>query len=98
MGLAEGDGFNLVINATSLGHHGLVPPLPKTLFAPHSLCYDLNYFKASLPLKSHCEKIGQPFVGGLGMLVEQAAKSFSIWTGKQPDTGVVIDACQRNAG
>jgi len=91
-------GFNLVINATSLGHHGLAPPLSNALFAPNSLCYDLNYFKASLPLKYHCEKINQPYVDGLGMLVEQAARSFFIWTGKQPETSGVIDTCQKDTG
>jgi len=97
MGSPGHGGFDLVINATSLGHHGQAPALVKTLFAPAALCYDLNYFNASLPLKNRCEEIGQAYVDGLGMLVEQAAKSFNIWTGKQPQTSVVIDACKRDA-
>jgi shikimate dehydrogenase len=90
--------FNLVINATSLGHQGEAPPLNASSFAEGGLCYDLNYFKASLPLKKHCEDIRQPYIDGLGMLVEQAAKSFFIWTSKTPETGAVIEACRRDAG
>ncbi len=90
--------FNLVINATSLGHQGEAPPLNASSFAEDGLCYDLNYFKASLPLKKHCEDIRQPYIDGLGMLVEQAAKSFFIWTSKIPETGAVIEACRRDAG
>ena len=86
--------FNLVINATSLGHQGEAPPLVSSIFAPGALCYDLNYYKASQPLKLLCETMGQPYIDGLGMLVEQAAKSFNIWTGKQPQCGPVIDACR----
>jgi len=93
--LSQQGSFNLVINATSLGHLGEAPPLPASSFAPDGLCYDLNYFKASLPLKKHCENIRKPYVDGLGMLVEQAAKSFFIWTGKQAHTGAVIDECQQ---
>jgi len=96
--LSQQGAFNLVINATSLGHHGEAAPVMASSFAKGGLCYDLNYFRASLPLKKHCEKMAQPYIDGLGMLVEQAAKSFSIWTGKQPETGVVIDKCRRLAG
>jgi shikimate dehydrogenase len=90
--------FDLVINATSLGHGGKAPPLSASSFAAGSLCYDLNYFRASLPLKKRCEEMGQAYMDGLGMLVEQAAESFHIWTGKRPDTGAVIDACRRDTG
>jgi len=89
--------FNLVINATSLGHRGEAPPLNASSFAPGGICYDMNYFKASLPLKSHCETIRQHYIDGLGMLVEQAAKSFSIWTSKTPETRDAIEACRRKA-
>jgi shikimate dehydrogenase len=87
-------GFDLVINATSLGHHGEAPELNKSLFAPGAVCYDLNYYKASLPLRQLCEELGQTYVDGLGMLVEQAAASFYIWTGKQADSRAVIQACR----
>jgi shikimate dehydrogenase len=86
--------FGLVINATSLGHQGMAPELPESLFAPGSVCYDLNYFEASLPLESLCEKLGQRYIDGLGMLVEQAARSFYIWTGLEPETTAVVDACR----
>ena len=86
--------FDLVINATSLGHLGKAPPLAASVFSPGALCYDMNYFKASLPLRNLCADINQPYLDGLGMLVEQAAKSFLIWTAKRPRTRVVIDACR----
>jgi shikimate dehydrogenase len=86
--------FGLVINATSLGHQGMAPELPETLFAHGSVCYDLNYFEASLPLEILCEKLGQRYIDGLGMLVEQAARSFYIWTGLKPETAAVVDACR----
>lgn len=89
---SQGD-FSLVINATSLGHQGQAPPLPASVFADGSVCYDLNYFKAALALENLCREMGQRYIDGLGMLVEQAAKSFHIWTGLKPDTSAVIIAC-----
>ena len=96
--LSERDRFNLVINATSVGHEGGAPPLTRDLFAAGAICYDLNYSKASEPLKKYCAEMRQPYIDGLGMLVEQAAKSFQIWTGKRPDSRAVIDACRRESG
>jgi len=96
MDLLKHGSFDLVINATSLGHHGEAPRLTRDLFASDAWCYDLNYFKASQPLKKYCGEMGQPYIDGLGMLVEQAARSFQIWTGKKPDSRAVIEACKRN--
>ena len=87
--------FDLVINATSLGHQGEAPPLAIASVAPGGLCYDLNYFKASLPLKKYCDELGITYFDGLGMLVGQAAESFAIWTGKHPETRAVIEALRR---
>ncbi len=87
-------GFNLIINATSLGHLGHAPPLVPSLFVPAAVCYDLNYHKASHPLKKLCADMARSYIDGLGMLVEQAAKSFCLWTGKQPDSRAIIAACK----
>jgi len=85
--------FNLIINATSLGHEGEPPALTGSLFAPGALCYDLNYFKAALPLKRLCEQLGERYSDGLGMLVGQAARSFHLWTGFEPKIRSVIQEC-----
>jgi len=86
--------FDLLINATSLGHQGEAPLLTQSLFAGGSCLYDLNYFKASLPLKKLCDEMDQTYIDGLGMLVEQAARSFYIWTGSKPETHPVIGSCR----
>jgi len=89
-------GFDLVINATSLGHAGLCPALPDSLFSPGSLCYDLNYGKPSEPLKKQCEARGIPYRDGLGMLVDQAAISFELWTGCAPDRNAVLQGLRKD--
>ena len=94
--LLQHGNFNLVINATSLGHQGEAPPLTGELFAPDAVCYDLNYFKASEPLQEYCAELRKPYIDGLGMLVEQAAESFHIWTGERPESKPVIEACRKD--
>jgi shikimate dehydrogenase len=55
------------------------------------LCYDLNYGAAALPLQQTCAARNIAYVNGLGMLVNQAALSFELWTGRLPDPGAVLD-------
>ncbi|TFE66104.1 shikimate dehydrogenase [Methylacidiphilum sp. Yel] len=45
------------------------------------LLYDLLYFPNPTPLESIAKKLGCKALNGLGMLIEQGALSFSIWTG-----------------
>ena len=84
------DPFDLVINATSLGHDNKHPGLPLSMFHPGSLCYDLNYGAVAEPLRNFCLEAEIRFQDGLGMLVEQAALSFELWTGRIPDTEPVL--------
>ncbi len=84
--------FDLVINATSAGHHGHNPVLTGNLFGPQSLCYDLSYGAAHNSTRAWCQENGIQCHDGLGMLVEQAADSFQIWTGFTPDTKPVHQA------
>ena len=85
------DPFDLVINATSLGHDGSHPGLPLSMFHPESLCYDLNYGAVAEPLRKFCLEAKIRYQDGLGMLVEQAALSFELWTGRMPDTKPVLE-------
>lgn len=84
--------FDLVINATSLGHRGRAPELPASLFTDKTLCYDMNYGTAATPLARLCNERGIRYSDGLGMLVGQAALSFRLWTGESPDPAPVLAA------
>jgi shikimate dehydrogenase len=83
--------FDLVINATSAGHSGGLPAITAGLFSAGAACYDLNYGGAHEGLGTWCARRGIPCFGGLGMLVEQAAEGFGLWTGFEPRTRPVID-------
>lgn len=88
-GLA-GEQFDIVINATSAGLSGEMPPLPPGIFAPGALAYDMVYGRDT-PFLAFARKEGATrAVDGLGMLVEQAAESFYIWRGVRPRTAPVI--------
>ncbi len=85
-----GRAFDLVINATSAGLTGVLPPLPHTLFAPGALAYDMVYGRPT-PFLEFAKTQGVRTADGLGMLVEQAAESFFIWRGVRPETAPVIE-------
>ncbi len=87
--------FDLLVNATSLGHQGIAPDLANACFTTSSFCYDLNYGKAARAWESVCTQRGRHYSDGLGMLVEQAALSFELWTGYGPDTGEVLAALRK---
>lgn len=93
----KGERFDLIINATSAGHHGEVPRLPAGLLDAGGACYDLSYGKAFEPFRAWAQSQGARTVAdGLGMLVEQAAAAFELWLGKRPVTAPAIAALQRD--
>ncbi len=84
-------GFDLVINATSLGLTSELPPLEKNVLAPGCCCYDMMYGIGDTGFVQWAKENGAALaLDGIGMLVEQAAESFSIWHKGQTDTGAVI--------
>jgi len=82
--------FDLLINTTSAGHQGQCPAIFPELLSPDALLYDLNYGSAAEPLKNWCNDNNIRYRDGLGMLVEQAALAFTLWTGKSPETQTVL--------
>ena len=91
--------FDIVINSTSAGIAGEVPPLPEGLFAAGALAYDMMYGKGKGKgagadrtaflawARTHGASAG---ADGLGMLVEQAAEAFHVWRGVRPATAPVL--------
>lgn len=91
--MALPDNFDLVINATSAGLTGEIPPLPAHIFGPDAFAYDMMYGSKPTLFMDYALALGaQSAADGLGMLVEQAAESFHDWRGVRPKTASVIEA------
>jgi len=86
----EGKSFDVVVNATSSSLADELPPLPKVVFKPKSLAYDMMYGKQTPFLKFAAEQGAGRCADGLGMLVEQAAEAFFKWREVRPDTSPVL--------
>lgn len=88
-----GQEFDVIIDATSFANEDL--SIPDSLAISHdSLCYDLKYLpnNEATVLMKWAKSIGcKNTHDGLGMLVEQAAESFRLWTGHMPDPRPVIN-------
>lgn len=83
--------FDLIINATSAGLAGEVPPFPASIVSPDVTCYDLSYAMKPTPFLAWALEAGATRAHqGWGMLVEQAAASFRVWRGVRPDTQAVL--------
>ncbi len=76
--------INLIINATPVGMFPEISksPWPTGMpFPEKSFVYDLIYNPPESRLLRESRSAGLPCANGLGMLVEQAAKAFELWTG-----------------
>ena len=84
--------FDLIINGTSAGLQGDLPPLPNSLINPEAatVCYDMLYGAEPTPFMQWATERGALVSDGLGMLVGQAAESFALWRGVRPETASVI--------
>ena len=88
--------FDIVINATAASLQGDLPPLPDTLLNDSASCYDMMYSAKPTPFMIWAtEHKAEKVLDGLGMLVEQAAESFSLWRGVKPETKPVIEKLRK---
>jgi shikimate dehydrogenase len=83
-GAVDTASFAVIVNATPLGMSGgdPLPDDPEALRAGQAVV-DLVYRPADTPLLTAARARGATAVNGLGMLLHQAARSFTLWTGHE---------------
>lgn len=83
---------DIIINGTSASLSGELPPLANTLVkADHTVCYDMMYSKQATVFNQWAQQQGAArTLDGLGMLVEQAAEAFYLWTAVRPNPAPVL--------
>ena len=84
--------FNLLVNTTPIGMAPNIDqsPLPSNLaLSSNTLIYDLVYNPSETKLVKDARAKGLFAVDGIGMLIEQAALSFEIWTGHNPSRAIM---------
>jgi shikimate dehydrogenase len=85
----------LIINATPVGMTPNIDqsPLPENLSLPlNAFIYDLVYNPNETKLVKDARSQGLSATTGLGMLIEQAALAFEIWTGHNPPRNILFES------
>lgn len=80
--------FDVVINSTAASMTGNVPEIESDKLSKLSVAYDMYYSEKKTSFNQWMEtNFATPkTIDGRGMLIEQAAESFNVWTGQRPDT------------
>jgi shikimate dehydrogenase len=91
--------YDLLVNTPPLG---MMPdiqqsPLPEDIIlSEHTIIYDLVYNPRETILVKNTRMQGLAATTGLGMLIEQAALSFEIWTGCDPSREIMRAAIEQS--
>ncbi len=86
--------LQLLVNATPVGMTPNInqSPWPGNLPFPNAAIYDLVYNPRETKLVKDARSLGLPATTGLGMLIEQAALAFEIWTGHNPPRNILFES------
>ncbi len=88
---------DLLINATSSGLKLTdKPPVTWSALRKGLLVYDMIYNPPITPLLKEAKKAGAICANGLGMLLHQGARAFTIWTGKKAPLTVMRNALSKS--
>jgi shikimate dehydrogenase len=90
--LADAD---VLVNATSVGLRSWDVPIRTEMISPTSLVVDIVYNPLRTALLTGAERQGARVLGGLGMLVFQAAAAFELWTGVPAPVAAMRSAAEK---
>lgn len=86
---------SVVVNATPVGMED--ESLPPRVIELAGALIDMAYGLNQTPSVATARRLGLPVVDGLGLLVEQAADSFRLWSGLQPPVRVMTEAARNSS-
>lgn len=88
--------FDLIVNGSSASLSGAIPPIDAAMLDAETVVYDMMYADQLTVFNRWALDHGvKQAIDGLGMLVEQAAEAFYLWTGCRPDTVEVIKSLRK---
>jgi 3-dehydroquinate dehydratase/shikimate dehydrogenase len=90
--------FDFVINATPMGTRGVheaETPATAVQLRGARLAYDLVYNPSETLFLKEARAAGCDTIGGLAMLVSQAAEQFKLWTGAEAPVSAMREAAER---
>ena len=92
---------SIIINATSLGMHGDVSPLPAEILARFdaetTFVYDMIYNPTQTYLLIQASLMGLRTANGLSMLLHQGALAFSLWTDRPAPLSIMRESLMERA-
>lgn len=88
--------YRLLVNATPIGRNDPKAALPidVELLPAELLAVDVTYNPPTSQLMRDAQRRGLKTIDGLTLLVEQAARAFEIWTGREPDREAMREAVE----
>jgi shikimate dehydrogenase len=88
----------VLVNATSLGMDGIskVPASMADSVTAGQVVVDVVYARSETDLLAQARARGATVIGGLEILVRQAAAAFELWTGRSAPLDVMRDATQQS--
>jgi 3-dehydroquinate dehydratase/shikimate dehydrogenase len=95
---ASFEGFDVVVNATTVGTVGpfeLETPVTAAQLGGARLAYDLVYNPRETQFLREAREAGCEPLGGLSMFIAQAAEQFRLWTGASAPESVMYEAANR---
>lgn len=91
--------YDVIINSTSASMSGELPPIPVSTIGTNTCVYDMVYRQEPTVFLDWAKQQGAyKGIDGLGMLVAQAAESFTVWRGIRPGMKQVLRELNKNLG
>lgn len=90
-------GSGVLLNMAGLGMHHCPDetPIEREALSPGQICYDATYNPPKTRFLREAESIGCHIINGLGMLINQGAMQFRLWTGEPEPYDIMEDVVKK---